>query len=619
MNKKIEEAMHKYLAKSNPPKTVYVHTNDLLFNAKILYDLGYITKEIYDKLYKYCLYHDIGKCNDIMNNRLNAAIKGTRINFDENLEVPHNILSFEMLDENDFEDKEEYYRTSYIVLNHHAHIDNNEYITNPLNDELLKKTLEQYNLVPRSKKQIRQYHRYIEDNLTKDIIFEKGLLHKCDYSASGETTIEYKNDFLENSMDNMYSKNGFIPNELQTFTRNNRNKNLCIVAQTGMGKTEASLLWGGNNKIVYFLPLRASINAIFDRIKTQVLDNDIKEKLGILHSNALEKLGINESIDEEYDFLRHYNESKNLCLPLSISTIDQLFTFVYRYPTYEINVANLAMSKIIIDEIQGFDAKLFADLVAGDFAVINANDQYTENFLEVISPTVDKYTYGVTNNADVMAKDISFSGNGASFTCVVRGKEYKTNLAMNGMFSVYNVLAAITVALALNFDIEKSIKVLEEIPGVAGRFEVVTTKPTVIVDYAHTPDGLENVLKAAKEITPKDGKLICIFGCGGDRDATKRPKMGAIAEKLADKVIITSDNPRSENPQQIITDILAGFKSTAEVIVEPNRELAIKEAYKIAQPNDVVLVAGKGHEDYQILAEETIHFDDREKVREIFG
>ena len=264
-------------------------------------------------------------------------------------------------------------------------------------------------------------------------------------------------------------------------------------------------------------------------------------------------------------------------------------------------------------------ATLFADLVAGDFAVINADDKYADQFMEFISPNVNKYTYGIATNADVMAKDISFSGEGASFTCVVKGNEYKTNLLMNGMFSVYNILAAIATALALGYDIEKSIRVLEKIPGVAGRFEVVTTKPTVIVDYAHTPDGLENVLKAAREITPKDGKLICIFGCGGDRDATKRPKMGKIAEDLADKVIITSDNPRSENPQQIITDILAGFRSTSEVIVEPDRELAIKEAYKIANVNDVVLVAGKGHEDYQILADETIHFDDREKVREIFG
>ena len=189
---------------------------------------------------------------------------------------------------------------------------------------------------------------------------------------------------------------------------------------------------------------------------------------------------------------------------------------------------------------------------------------------------------------------------------------------MNGIFSVYNVLAALTTALALGMDIEKSIKTLEEIGGVAGRFEVIVNKPAVIVDYAHTPDGLENVLKAARDITPSDGRLICLFGCGGDRDATKRPKMGAIAEELADVVIVTSDNPRSEEPQQIITDILAGLKSVNEVIVEPDRELAIKEAHKIARENDVVLIAGKGHEDYQILANETIHFDDREKAREIF-
>ncbi len=263
-------------------------------------------------------------------------------------------------------------------------------------------------------------------------------------------------------------------------------------------------------------------------------------------------------------------------------------------------------------------AMLFARLVAGDFAVINLDDKYAEAFLGVISPTVSTYTYAINKEADVMAKDVVFEHDGAAFTCIVKGKEYKTKLAMNGMFSVYNILAALTTALALNFDIEKSLRVLETISGVAGRFEIVVNKPTVIVDYAHTPDGLENVLKAAREITPNGGQLICIFGCGGDRDATKRPKMGKIAEKLADKVIVTSDNPRSENPQQIITDILAGIKKVNDVIVEPDRELAIKEAYKLANANDVVLVAGKGHEDYQILATETIHFDDREKVKEIF-
>lgn len=263
-------------------------------------------------------------------------------------------------------------------------------------------------------------------------------------------------------------------------------------------------------------------------------------------------------------------------------------------------------------------AKLFDGLVSDDFAVINADDEYATRFMEVISPTVKLYTYGIKMPADVRAEDIKFSNEGASFVCNINGEKYDVNLVMNGMFSVYNVLAALTAAIALGFDIKKCIQTLETIRGVAGRFEVVVKKPTVIVDYAHTPDGLENVLKAAREITPKDSQLICIFGCGGDRDATKRPKMGAIAERLADKVIVTSDNPRSEDPQQIITDILAGLKTTNSVVVEPDRELAIKEAYKIANAGDVVVVAGKGHEDYQILANETIHFDDREKVREIF-
>jgi len=171
--------------------------------------------------------------------------------------------------------------------------------------------------------------------------------------------------------------------------------------------------------------------------------------------------------------------------------------------------------------------------------------------------------------------------------------------------------------LAEGIDLNICIEALESTPSVAGRFEVVSRKPLVIVDYAHTPDGLENVLKAATKIVPHDGKLICVFGCGGDRDATKRPQMGRIAEVLADKVIITSDNPRSEDPQQIITDILSGIKSlsSSKVIVEVDRGAAIETAVRISKEDDVILLAGKGHEDYQILNNETIHFDDREEAR----
>lgn len=269
-----------------------------------------------------------------------------------------------------------------------------------------------------------------------------------------------------------------------------------------------------------------------------------------------------------------------------------------------------------------FDAKaiLFKGLKPGSFAVINADDEYAKRFLDIIPKGVKVLTYGIKNSADVMAKDVEFSLSGAEFTCETKDKSQRVKLQMNGMFSVYNVLAAITVGLSLEIELSSCIKSLETTKGVAGRFEVVSKNPLVIVDYAHTPDGLENVLTAAREITPKGSKLICLFGCGGDRDATKRPKMGAIAERLSDKIVITSDNPRSEDPQQIITDVLSGLKSinTQKVFVEADRKKAIELLKTICDKKDVVVIAGKGHETYQILKDKTIHFDDREEARKVF-
>lgn|SRR5574344_61641 len=276
---------------------------------------------------------------------------------------------------------------------------------------------------------------------------------------------------------------------------------------------------------------------------------------------------------------------------------------------------------ITMDNYFKAKALLFQKLTEGDFAVINTDDEYGERFLSVVPEGVRKYTYGVKKDADIMAKNIKFSLNGAEFTLCINGESYNVNLHMNGMFSVYNVLAALGSSVATGIDIKVALKALENVHGVAGRFEVVNKKPLVIVDYAHTPDGLENVLKSAREITPDGGKLICLFGCGGDRDATKRPKMGAIAQKLADKIIITSDNPRSEDPQQIITDIIAGLASVSPdiVTVEPDRGEAISLLKSLANNNDVVIIAGKGHEDYQILKDKTIHFDDREQARKVFA
>lgn len=270
-----------------------------------------------------------------------------------------------------------------------------------------------------------------------------------------------------------------------------------------------------------------------------------------------------------------------------------------------------------------FKAKaiLFENLKKGAFAVINADDEYAKDFINVVPSDVKVLTYGVKNQADVKAEDIDFSVDGAKLTVVFNGKKEKMNLHLNGMFSVYNALAAFAGALSMGVDYKVIIKALENTKSVAGRFEIVNKTPLVIVDYAHTPDGLENVLKAARELTPNTSKLICLFGCGGDRDTTKRPKMGKIADELSDKVVVTSDNPRSEDPQLIISDIMTGIKTvdTQRIFVEADRGVAIKFLKSISNPEDVIVIAGKGHEDYQILKNETIHFDDREEARKIFS
>ncbi|MCD7879668.1 MAG: UDP-N-acetylmuramoyl-L-alanyl-D-glutamate--2,6-diaminopimelate ligase [Candidatus Gastranaerophilales bacterium] len=270
-----------------------------------------------------------------------------------------------------------------------------------------------------------------------------------------------------------------------------------------------------------------------------------------------------------------------------------------------------------------FKAKaiLFENLKEGSFAVINADDNYAKDFISVIPSGVKVITYGVKNQADVKAENIDFSIDGAKFTIEFNNQLEKMNLHLNGMFSVYNALAAFSTGLALGIDYKTIINALENTGSVAGRFEIVSKKPLVIVDYAHTPDGLENVLKAARELTPVQSNLICLFGCGGDRDTTKRPKMGKIADELSDKVVVTSDNPRSEDPQLIISDIMAGIKTvdTQRIFVEPDRRNAIKFLKTISTPLDVIVIAGKGHENYQILKNETIHFDDREEAGKVFA
>ena len=323
--------------------------------------------------------------------------------------------------------------------------------------------------------------------------------------------------------------------------------------------------------------------------------------------------------------LRTFDEKgiDNVCMEVSSHALDQNRVGGIDYKCAVItNLTQDHLDYHILME-NYFEAKaiLFRGLKEGCYAVLNADDEYYEKFRAVIPNGVKIVTYGIKNPADLKASNIQYSIHGAKFDVTTKDGEYKLDLNLNGAFSVYNTLCAMAVAVAYGISYEVSIETLNNVQNVAGRFEIVHKTPLVIVDYAHTPDGLENVLKAAREITPEGSKLICLFGCGGDRDTTKRPKMGSIAEKFADKVIITSDNPRSENPNQIISDIVAGLKSMNpdKVFVEPDRGKAIRLSKSISTEKDVIVLAGKGHEDYQILADKTIHFDDREEARKTFN
>jgi UDP-N-acetylmuramoyl-L-alanyl-D-glutamate--2,6-diaminopimelate ligase len=251
-------------------------------------------------------------------------------------------------------------------------------------------------------------------------------------------------------------------------------------------------------------------------------------------------------------------------------------------------------------------------------AIINADDTYGQALIKTLKPE-QVWSYSTqSQTADLWTSDLKYEPTGVSGILHTPKGEIPFQLPLVGQYNLANMLAAIGAALHLGLDLSFLASVLPEFTGVPGRMERVQISPnqdiSVIVDYAHTPDSLENLLKAARPFIP--GKMICVFGCGGDRDRTKRPKMGAIAAKLADLAIVTSDNPRTENPERILEDILAGMGESEKTTVVCDRAQAIRTAILEASPGDGVLLAGKGHEDYQILGTEKIHFDDREQARE---
>lgn len=242
-------------------------------------------------------------------------------------------------------------------------------------------------------------------------------------------------------------------------------------------------------------------------------------------------------------------------------------------------------------------------------AVINGDDRFGHQLVSKFGKDLETISFGLNAGADFRAKNIRFQASGTTFALVAKGREYLVQLPLIGLFNVYNALAAIAAVSSLGVGVREVVASLAKAPQVPGRLQRVPAKRSfqVFVDYAHTPDALLNVLRTVRELMPE--RILTVFGCGGDRDKSKRPMMGAAAEQLSDYLIVTSDNPRGENPAAILADIEKGFRGDGYEICE-DRAAAIRRAVDLAMPGDIVLIAGKGHENYQEVAGRKEPFDD---------
>ena len=291
--------------------------------------------------------------------------------------------------------------------------------------------------------------------------------------------------------------------------------------------------------------------------------------------------------------------------------------------TYEVAVfTNLTQDHLDYhkDMDDYFEAKalLFSSDYLKGRAIVNADDPYGKKLIvRLESEKVWSYSASDTS-AHLWTSDLEYKPTGVKGMLHTPQGEIPFSLPLIGQYNLSNMLAAVGTTLHLGLDLPMVVAQLSDFPGVPGRMERVQVNEgqdvSVIVDYAHTPDSLENLLKAARPFI--SGRMICVFGCGGDRDRTKRPKMGKIAAELSDLAVVTSDNPRTEDPEKILQDILEGISPEVKALVIGDRAKAIRTAIMEARPEDGVLIAGKGHEDYQILGTEKIHFDDREQARD---
>ncbi len=271
-----------------------------------------------------------------------------------------------------------------------------------------------------------------------------------------------------------------------------------------------------------------------------------------------------------------------------------------------------------------FNAKkiLFDDLKSGCPAISNSDDEYGKRILN--NSEAEKIYYSMNSDADFRAVNEKMSMEGLKFDVVYKTKKYKVESTLSGKFNIYNILASLAVSVNIGIDFGKAINAVKTFKAVNGRFNKIKLPngAYAVIDYSHTSDSLKNAIEAAIEIRERQktkGKVITIFGCGGNKDKTKRPVMGDYATSLSDYSIITSDNPRFEDPMEIIKEIISGVKSKNNFEVEENRELAIKKGIEKSGNSDIILICGKGHETYQEVMGVKSHFDDKEIVEKYFN
>ena len=421
-----EELLKKYKAKPN--RNIFEHNLDLKKQKNILINLGYLNDKKKILLLNSAIdYHDVGKINFKFQKRIEENIKKMNgekydskyLKFDKENEIEHNIISAFLINSEDFNSEVDYLSVLYSVIFHHRYSDAISTINFKIFqnlDKLLKSNLP---------KEIITYEDCIPPDLsyqdlnTLENIKLLGLLMKCDHSASGGYEIEYPNDFLEVALNELLNEfkekdKSADWNDMQKFCKENSDKNIIAIADTGMGKTEGGFLWGGNNKIFFVLPLRTAINAMYKRFNEVIIKEENKEeRVGLLHSNSLEyylnnkkEFVIDDNDEKEMDILEYNKRGKHLSLPVTICTPDQIFNFILKYKGYESKLATLSYSKIILDEMQMYDVNLLAAIIFGITKIIEMGGKIaivTATFPPIIEYFLNKYL--MKNNQNVI-KDL---------------------------------------------------------------------------------------------------------------------------------------------------------------------------------------------------------------------